>query len=165
MTEVRIEPWSEGDFELLRRANAPEMTEHLGGPETEEKLVIRHRRYLAPGEPGSGWMFRVALPDSDAAGIVGYWERAWQGETVYESGWSVLPEFQGRSLAAAAVLLVIDHARAQQKHGFLHAFPAVDHPASNAVCRKAGFMLMSACDFEYPPGNVMRCNDWRVSLG
>jgi hypothetical protein len=27
---VRIEPWAKGDFDLLRRANAPEMTEHIG---------------------------------------------------------------------------------------------------------------------------------------
>lgn len=24
--------------------------------------------------------------------------------------------------------------------------------------------LVSACDFEYPPGNPIRCNDWRLDL-
>jgi hypothetical protein len=26
------------------------------------------------------------------------------------------------------------------------------------------FTLVGACDFEYPPGHVMRCNDWRFDL-
>jgi len=46
----------------------------------------------------------------------------------------------------------------------MHAFPAADHPASNAVCRKAGFTLCGETGFEYPPGTIMRCNDWRLEL-
>lgn len=40
------------------------------------------------------------------------------------------------------------------------AYPRVDNESSNAVCRKAGFILLGARDFEYPPGHTMRCNDW-----
>ncbi|MFF2660488.1 hypothetical protein ACFVUH_24400 [Kitasatospora sp. NPDC058032] len=40
----------------------------------------------------------------------------------------------------------------------------VDNPASNAVCRGAGFELLGARDFAYPPGRPMRCNDWRFDL-
>jgi hypothetical protein len=40
----------------------------------------------------------------------------------------------------------------------------VHHDASNAVCRKAGFELVGECDFEYPPGNHIRSNDWRLAL-
>jgi len=50
------------------------------------------------------------------------------------------------------------------QHQHLHAFPAADHPASNAVCRKAGFTLCGETGFEYPPGTIMRCNDWRLEL-
>ncbi|GAA0354991.1 GNAT family N-acetyltransferase [Actinoallomurus spadix] len=164
-SQVVIEPWGEGDLDLLRRVNAPEMTEHLGGPESEEKVLDRHRRYLALDEPGSGAMFRVvALPEGEAVGTIGYWEREWRGETVYETGWSILPEFGGRGLATAAGRLVIERARAQRRHRFLHAYPSVDHPASNAICRRLGFTLLGACDFEYPPGRPMRCNDWRLEL-
>jgi RimJ/RimL family protein N-acetyltransferase len=46
----------------------------------------------------------------------------------------------------------------------LHAFPSISHPASNAVCRKAGFVLIGPADFEYPPGRPMRVNDWRFDL-
>jgi hypothetical protein len=32
------------------------------------------------------------------------------------------------------------------------------------VCRKAGFELVGECDFEYPKGHPIRCNDWRYDL-
>lgn len=83
----------------------------------------------------------------------------------YETGWSVLPEFQGRGIANAATLEVVAKAQADGGRRHLHAFPSVDNAASNAVCRKAGFTLLGAFDFEYPPGNTMRCNDWFVDLG
>ena len=98
-------------------------------------------------------------------GWVGYWEREWRGGTVYEIGWSVLPEAQGRGIAAAATKLAVEAARATGRHRHLHAFPSVDNPASNAICAKAGFTLLEALEFEYPPGHVMRCNDWRLDLG
>lgn len=164
---VRIEPWAdtERDLDLLRRQNAPEMTEHLGGPETEEKILARHQRYVAIGGTGTGRMFRIVLlREGEAVGGIGYWERELPGETVYEIGWGVLPEFQGRGIAAAATAAALASARAEQKHRYVHAYPSVDNPASNAICRKLGFELLGAHDFEYPPGNPMRCNDWRFDL-
>jgi hypothetical protein len=35
------------------------MTAHLGGPETEDKLLDRNRRYLQRDDPGAGQMFAV----------------------------------------------------------------------------------------------------------
>lgn len=49
-------------------------------------------------------------------------------------------------------------------HRTLHAFPGVDNAASNALCRKAGFTLLEAREFEYPKGHWMRCNDWSLGL-
>ena len=161
---VRLEPWTQADLSLLRQANTPEMTAHLGGPETEDKLLDRHRRYLQQDDPGAGLMFAVVLPDGQRVGVIGYWQRTWQNELVYETGWSVMPAFQGRGIATAAAKAVAGRARAQHRHQHLHAFPAADHPASNAICRKAGFMLCGETDFEYPPGTIMRCNDWRLDL-
>jgi RimJ/RimL family protein N-acetyltransferase len=161
---IRLVAWTQGDLSLLRQTNTPEMTAHLGGPETEEKLLDRHRRYLQPGDPAAGQMFAVLLADGQPAGTIGYWERTWRNQPVYETGWGVLPAFQGRGIASAAARAVAAHARVQRRHQYLHAFPAVDHPASNAVCRKAGFRLRGETDFEYPPGTVMRCNDWRLEL-
>ncbi|MER6363514.1 GNAT family N-acetyltransferase [Kitasatospora sp. NPDC001527] len=166
---VRLEPWSERDAALLRALNAPELMEHLGGPETEEQLVRRHRRYveLSARPVSAGRMYRIVLlPEGVAAGSIGFWERdrESEGEAVYETGWTVLPAFQGRGVATAATLAVLAEARAAGLHRHLHAFPSVDNAASNAVCRRAGFELLGARDFEYPPGRAMRCNDWRFDL-
>ncbi|MFI9562504.1 GNAT family N-acetyltransferase [Streptomyces rishiriensis] len=159
---VRLIPWSEGDFWLLRRANSPEMTEHLGGPESEEKLADRQRRYV---EPFAGRMYRITLADSgESVGSIGYWEREWRGGTVWETGWGILPEFQGRGLAASAARALVEVVRRAGGHRALHAFPGVEHHASNGVCRTAGFTLLGPADFEYPKGNRIRSNDWFVDL-
>ena len=50
------------------------------------------------------------------------------------------------------------------KHRFMHAFPNVDNAPSNAICRKLGFELLDACEFEFPKGHFMTCNDWRLAL-
>lgn len=161
--QVRLEPWGEDDFWLLRRTNTPEMTEHLGGPETEEKLVDRHRRYTELNVPGRVYRVVLAGPGR-TVGSIAFWEREWQGGTVWETGWAVLPEFQGRGLAARAALAVAEEARAAGRNRYLHAFPGEDHPASNAVCRKAGFELLGPVRFEYPKGTWMTSNDWRLDL-
>jgi RimJ/RimL family protein N-acetyltransferase len=159
---LRLDAWSDDDLALLRRINAPEMTVHLGGPETEEKVLARHRRYLA-GSTGN--MFRVTLlPEETAVGSIGYWERPWRDDLVFETGWSVLPEYQGLGIAATAAVAVAARAAAEGRHDQLHAFPSVDHPASNGVCRRAGFTLLGEVDFEYPPGRPIRCNDWMLTL-
>ena len=161
---VRLEAWTQADLSLLQQANTVEMTAHLGGPETEEKLLDRHRRYLQRGDPGTGQMFAIVLADGQRVGVIGYWERTWHDELVYETGWNIVPAFQGRGIATAAARALAGRARAQRLHQHLHAFPAVDHPASNAICRKAGFSLRGETDFEYPPGTIMRCNDWQLEL-
>jgi RimJ/RimL family protein N-acetyltransferase len=162
---VRLDEWSAGDLDLLRRVNAPDMTSFLGGPESDEQVVARHGRYLALSGAGTGRMFRVTvLPEQIPAGTIGYWEKDWRGETVYETGWSTLPELQGRGIAVAAARAVALRAAAERRHRWLHAYPKVEHAASNAVCRKAGFELLGEADFEYPAGHPIRCNDWRLDL-
>lgn len=163
--QVRIEPWTEANLALLYRMNAPEMLEHLGGPETEEQILARHKRYVEIGGKGNGRMFSIVLlPELEAVGNIGYWERVWQEETVYEIGWGVLPTFQGRGIASAATAAAVDSARAEQRIRYIHAFPSVDNPPSNAICRKLDFKFIAECSFEYPPGSFMRCNDWRLDL-
>ncbi|MFE6295195.1 GNAT family N-acetyltransferase, partial [Streptomyces sp. NPDC057866] len=108
-TAVRLEPWSEEDAGLLRALNAPELMEHLGGPETEEQLDRRHRRYvdLSADATGRGRMFRIVLlPEERVAGSIGYWTSTAHGEPVYETGWAVLPGFQGRGVATLATRAV-----------------------------------------------------------
>jgi RimJ/RimL family protein N-acetyltransferase len=162
MSAIVLESWSEQGYQLLLRLNAPEMTEHLGGPETAEQVLRRHGRYLE--RTGDGEMFMV-VADGEVVGSVGYWPREWAGQEVYETGYGIVPEFQGRGLAVAAVQLCAARAARDGSRPWLHAFPTVDHAASNAVCRKAGFELVGECDFEYPPGSLIRSNDWRLFVG
>ena len=164
--EVDIRPWSDGDLPLLERLlGDPAMTEHLGGPETPEKLRERHERYCRSSDAGKENMFVIVVgPGRTAAGSIGYWEKLWRGQPVWETGWSVLPEFQGQGVATRATAALVERARAEGKHRFMHAFPSVDNGPSNAICRKVGFTLQEEVEFEYPPGNFMRCNDWRLDL-
>jgi len=76
----------------------------------------------------------------------------------------VIPAFQGRGIAGAGTALVIEMAHSERTHRFMYAYPSVDNPPSNAICRKLGFTLLEAEEFEYPPGNRMRCNVWRLDL-
>jgi RimJ/RimL family protein N-acetyltransferase len=162
---LRLEPYSEDDLLLLKRANTPEMTEHLGGPESDEQILQRHQRYLESPGTGQAQMFKILWGEKlEPVGMIGYWEKTWQGELVWETGWSVFPEFQGRGIAKAATSQLIERLLLENRHQFLHAFPSVDNPPSNGICRGLGFSLMGEHDFEYPPGHRLRCNDWRFDL-
>jgi RimJ/RimL family protein N-acetyltransferase len=162
---VTLVPWGSGDLPLLERLMGdPQMTEHLGGPESPDKLRDRQGRYERL--EGGGRMFKIVDVASDAAvGSVGFWAKEWSGEQIYEVGWMVLPEFQSRGMAVAAAAQAIQLAKRENEHQFMHAFPHVDNAPSNAMCRKLGFELMGACGFEFPKGHLMPCNDWRLDLG
>jgi RimJ/RimL family protein N-acetyltransferase len=110
-------------------------------------------------------MFKI-IDDAtgEAVGSVGYWDKTWRGEEIYEVGWSVVPPFQGRGIASSTTAQAIGFARSEGRHRFMHAFPSVGNGASNAICRKVGFTLLEECEFEYPPGSLMQCNDWRLDL-
>ena len=161
---LHLRPWAEDDFPLLEKLlGDPAMMEHLGGPENPEQLARRQRRYVELTDPADSQMF-VILLGTQPVGSVGYWEKEWRGESVYEMGWSVLPAFQGQGIAARATLAALVKLRPLALHRVVHAFPSVDNPPSNAVCRKVGFLLIEEVEFEYPKGHFMRCNDWRLDL-
>jgi RimJ/RimL family protein N-acetyltransferase len=164
MTDVVLRPWSEEDLPLLEKLMGDlDMMAHLGGPETPEQIRKRHQRYLQL--PETDHMFVILWGQkSEVAGSIGYWEKNWRDQLVYEMGWFVLPEYQGQGIATKAGEAVIEHARRENRHHFMHAFPSVSNTASNAICRKLGFTLIEECQFEYPPGNFMQCNDWRLDL-
>lgn len=166
MTDLVLQPWSEGDLPLLQRLlGDPEMTAHLGGPESKEQILRRHKRYLRLPAEGTDHMFKVIWgPDSEGVGSVGYWRKTWRESPVYEMGWLILPEYQGRGIATKAAAAVIEHARRKPRYRYMHAFPSVSNLPSNAICRKLGFTLMEECQFEYPPGHSMTVNDWRLNL-
>jgi RimJ/RimL family protein N-acetyltransferase len=161
-SSARIEPWDDGDLPLLERLlGDPAMMAHLGGPESRERIARRQADYQQPGSR----QYRIVDPKTgEGAGWVGYWHREWRGSEVFEIGWAVAPEFQGRGLAGAGAALAIELARAEREPRFMHAYPSVENAPSNAICRKLGFRLSGPVDAEYPPGTAMRCNDWRLDL-
>ena len=156
---VLLEPWGTGDLQLLEQLNHPEMTKHVGGPETPEELADRQSRY----EPADSRQFRIVVGGEDA-GWVGYWEFTWHGRQVWETGWAVIPSFHGRGIASSATGLLLERARAERGHRFVHAFPRVENAASNAICRKLGFEPIGETDFDARRAGVVRCNDWRFDL-
>lgn len=158
---VRLEPWGAADLPLLERLNEPDMTEHVGGPESPEKVADRQSRYERPDSR----QYRIVVAaDGEAVGWVGYWDVDRQDEVVWETGWAVIPSRQGRGIATAATALLIPKARAERRHRYMHAFPMVVNTASNAICRKLGFTLVGEVDFPARRGGFVRCNDWRLDL-
>ena len=105
------------------------------------------------------------IPDgsASAAGSVAVFESSHEGETIYEIGWMVLPEFQNRGIASQAVRTVLDRARAERKFGRIHAFPAVTNGPSNKICEKNGFANLGACEVGFA-GRALRCYHWRIDL-
>jgi RimJ/RimL family protein N-acetyltransferase len=163
---IELLPWSNDDLWAVGRfLSDPEMMKHLGGPQSREQIVDQHERYLETGASGTGQMFKIVLrPATDAIGNIGYWDKTWREDIVYETGWMILPDHQGRGYASAALTLLVERLRREHLHRFLHAFPAVTNGPSNALCRKAGFTNLGECEFEYPVGHPLRCNDWRLDL-
>jgi RimJ/RimL family protein N-acetyltransferase len=158
---ARIEPWGAGDLPLLEKLNDAEMTKHVGGPESPEKLAERQSKY----EKADSRQYRIVDEASgEGVGWVGYWETTWHDQPVWETGWAVLPSFQGRGIASSATAQLLDLARAEQQHRHVHAFPKVENTPSNAICRKLGFELLGEIDFPARRGGTLRCNDWRFDL-
>jgi len=142
------------------------MTIYLGGPETPERLAVRHQRYLETNADGTGRILKIVRAgDGVVVGSVLYWQSEAAGVPAFELGWGVLPEFQGRGYATRATLAAIELMRADGRYPTVHAFPGVDNAASNAVCRKAGFTNLGPVEVEFPKGHSMTCNDWRFDLG
>jgi RimJ/RimL family protein N-acetyltransferase len=83
---------------------------------------------------------------------------------VWELGWSVLPEHQGRGVATKATALASEHARSDGAYRFAHAFPSKDNEPSNAICGRIGFEFRGICQVEYPAGHLMECLDWQFDL-
>ena len=160
--DVTLHRWSPGDRSVLERANTPEMTQFLGGPETPEKLLERHENYLRYWESGHAHMFRIDV-DGVPAGSIGWWRIEHKGTPAYETGWGVEPEWQGRGVARLALRRLIADVRADGERTLLVAYPGVENPGSNALCRGAGF---SRTGSETAPwrGGELTFNIWELDM-
>lgn len=161
---MKLIPYTDADIALTEAAECdPAMMAHLGGPWPREAIPEIHRKrleYIAKG----AWYLKI-IPDASgvAAGTISFWESEHKGEKFHEVGWMVLPAFQGRGIATAAVNMLVTRVRAEGKIPAIHAFPGADNAASNAICRKLGFVLLEQADIEYK-GRPLHCNHWRLDL-
>src|SRR5947209_5223393 len=67
------------------------MTEHLGGPESPDKLRERQGRYERL-DGGDRMIKIVDVASGAGVGGVGFWTKEWRDEQVYEVGWMVVPD-------------------------------------------------------------------------
>jgi len=101
----------------------------------------------------------VRRPRSSCGAAIGGTSRA-----VYEAGWNIVPEYQGRGFGTEVVRLVLAEAARHGGRRAVHAYPSAENAASNATCRNAGFRLLGDRDHEFPRGRWFRANDWRYDL-
>ncbi|MFJ7249205.1 GNAT family N-acetyltransferase [Kitasatospora sp. NPDC098652] len=172
---MRLRNVAAGDVEAYVRMRCDEaMMAELGGPLPREQVEARLRKDLRLVAEDSAWI-KVIVPDADgtdtdgadggeAAGVVTLWQDEEDGVTVSEIGWMVLPGFQGRGLAKAAVRRVLDAAAADGRWGEVHANPGTTNGPSNGICRALGFRLLGERDLGFGD-RVLRTNHWVVTPG
>jgi RimJ/RimL family protein N-acetyltransferase len=153
---MELRAYTDADFQLTEALETdPDVMRELGGPIDPGRLPDIHRRRL--GDP---WWFTIGVePGAPPVGTIGIWETRHGDETIHETGWMVLPAYQGRGIASAALTLLLERAATEPAFRSVHAFPPVSNAPSNALCRKAGFTLLGSSDFVYA-GRTLHCNHW-----
>ncbi|QKW26281.1 GNAT family N-acetyltransferase [Streptomyces seoulensis] len=149
----------------LRMRCDPVMMADLGGPLPADGMADKVRRDAAAAAADTAWI-KMIVPDprvpGEVAGTVCLWSHDDGDGPVSEIGWMVLPEFQGRGLARRATRRLLEQARDEDRWGTVHAFPATDNAASNALCRSLGFRLLGERDVPFAD-RVLRGNQWAIT--
>lgn len=158
-----IRPWAETDFPLLVQANSAEMTEYLGGSESDEKVRERHEKYLRFVRMQTAGIFAIEL-DGVPVGGVNWWPSEWKGEDTLETGWFVVPEAQGRGVAVAGVSAALDDARLRSDRRHVLAFPSTANLASNRLCARLDFERLGEEQLPYRD-TVLHVAAWSLHLG
>jgi RimJ/RimL family protein N-acetyltransferase len=155
---MELRAYTDADLALTTALETdPDVMRELGGPIDPERMPAIHRRRLT--DP---WWFTIgAEPDAPPVGTIGIWETRHDGHTLHETGWMVLPAFQGRGVASGALRLLLERAAAEPAFPSVHAFPPVTNAPSNGLCRKFGFSLLGEVDFAYS-GRTLHCNHWAL---
>lgn len=165
MTVVTLEPWAAQHHSLPVDANTAAMTRYLGGPESDEEIHRRHERYVRQTASGDIRMFAIRADDEPAGGI-GFWPIEHDGEAAFETGWNVLPQWQGRGVAGTALQILVQLAAEEadtSPRGRLFAYPSVENTASNALCRRMGFVVLGERDVPFR-GEMLRARVWALDL-
>jgi RimJ/RimL family protein N-acetyltransferase len=146
---MELRPLTRKDLRLYERIYTdPRMWAELGGV-LEQDIAAKLERDVASVEADRHWVLVIVTDQGNTAGTVSLWGHEWEGETIDEIGWMVLPEAQGLGLAGAAVAEALRRAAEATRWQLLHAFPATTNAPSNALCRKHGFALRGPIDYLY----------------
>lgn len=156
---MELRPLTRADAAFYERVYTDErMWTELGGV-VEQDMAAKLERDVASVEADRHWVFVVVSDDGLPAGTVSLWDHEWQGETIDEIGWMVVPEQQGQGLASAAVAEALRRADEAGRWNTLHAFPATTNAPSNALCRKHGFALLGPIEYGYDQ-KTLSVNHW-----
>jgi hypothetical protein len=123
-TVMNVEMMNAKDVELRVRAGDRSSDDGRAGWSRPREAIERaHAKSLALAAEGRCWPLKV-VPDgaSSPAGGVDVFESSHEGETFYEIGWMILPEFQNRGLASQVAREVLKNARTERQFGQIHAF-------------------------------------------
>jgi RimJ/RimL family protein N-acetyltransferase len=154
---IALAPYEESDLALTEELELdPDVMRELGGPSDPARLPTVHR--IRVEDP----LYFAITVDDVRAGQIGAWEKQLDGSPLFETGWMVLPRFQGRGVASAALALLIERLRSEPRVANVHAFPPVSNAPSNALCRRSGFELLGERDFIYA-SRTLRCNHWMLA--
>jgi RimJ/RimL family protein N-acetyltransferase len=156
---MQLRPLTRNDLRVYERIYTdPRMWLELGGVR-EQDMAVKLERDVASVEADRHWVLVIVTEDGTAAGTVALWDHDWEGETIDEIGWMVLPEHQGRGLASAAVAEALRRADETLRWRVLHAFPAATNARSNALCRKHSFALRGPIAYTFRE-QTLRVNHW-----
>ena len=161
---MELVSYTDADMALTETIECdPKMMRELGGRNPRSEIPRIHRRRVEAVAKGEWWFKIVPEPDGPPAGTIGIWETDWKGAPIHETGWMVLPDYQGRGIAGKALDILLSRARADSRFRRIHAFPGVTNEPSNGLCRKFGFSLIEECDVVYE-GRSLKVNHWALEL-
>ena len=161
-----VQPGDVGAY--VRMRCDPVMMAELGGPLPREGIEAKVARDVSDAESGEALILMVGPDEArpgEVAGSVVLWSHEDEespDDTLSEVGWMILPEFQGRGLAKAAVRELLERARRQGRWGLVHAVPGATNGPSNGICRSLGFTLLAECDVTFAD-RIIRTNHWVIN--
>ncbi len=162
LATMDLRPYVDDDIWLTEELETdPEVMSELGGPQPPDSIPRTHARRLQAVEDGNWWLVIEPEPGI-AAGTIGVWPTTQDGVEMFEVGWLVLPRFQRRGLASAALAALIERCRASKRIDAIHAFPGATNAPSNALCRRAGFTWIEEREVLYGD-RPLAVNHWELS--
>lgn len=148
------------DVDLYVRLRCdPIMTADLGGPRRAEDMPEKVARGVADAASDTAWNL-VIIPDALQLDVVAGSVHVYRSQAGRaEVGWMVLPGHQGRGVAKAAVLLLLEREQQEQRWGPFHAFTSTANAASNGLCRSLPFRLVGEESYVFD-GQNYTVNHW-----